>query len=382
MSRMTSTFSDMFRGAQALLAAPGRLLRGLVASFRFWVLFLIGLVVALAIYFAAADRYTPYTTDAYVQAFVVQIAPQVSGQVVAVAVREGQEVSAGALLFEIDPRPFQHRVAFLEAKLVETAHQVAQLGTELAVAKADLERLQAEADFAQTVHRQETEIFKNSSTTERKYLDAVQKHKASQAALERGVQRVKLANEALDARIGSEHALLAQVKAQLAEAKLNLDFARVTAPCDGIITDLQLRPGAFVHTGQSALTLIDRREWSVVANIRENSLRRIQPGQPALIALQSKPGQLFPATVTAVGWGIGTGQGVPSGKLPDIKRQVSWVPAAQRFQVRLALDDPLEVGPLRVGMTGSVSIYTEAERGVLSDITLGFHRLLSWFYYF
>lgn len=362
--------------------ALGRQTKTLLGSFRFWVLFLLALVIVLVVYFAIADRYTPYTTDAYVQAFVVQVAPQVSGQVVRVAVKEGDVVSAGSLLFEIDPRPFEHRVAFLEAKLVETTHQVSQLGTELSVAKAEYEKLQVEADFATTVHRQEAEIFKNSSTTERKYLDAVQKHKASQAALTKGQQTVKLAQEALDARIGTEHSLVAQVKAQLAEAKLNLAFSRVTAPCDGIITDLQLRPGAFVHTGQSALTLIDRSDWIIVANVRENSLRQVKPGQPALVALQSKPGHLFPARVTAVGWGIGLGQGIPSGKLPEMKRQVSWVPAAQRFQVRLALDDPEAVQPLRVGMTGSVSIYTDDDAGVLNDITRGLHRLLSWFYFF
>jgi len=378
----TSITGGSIRGVASALRALGRRWRVRFSSFRFWVLFLLLLVVLLAVYFGLADRRTPYTTDAYVQAYVVQVAPQVSGQVVSVGVREGSEVSAGALLFEIDPRPFEHRVALLEAKQVETAHQVKQLGTERAVAKADLERLQAEADFAKTVHRQEAEIFKNSSTTERKYLDSVQKHKASQAALEKGVQRVKLAEEALDARVGDEHALLAQVRAQLAEAKLNLSFARTYAPCDGIITDLQLRPGAFVHLGQSALTVIDRREWLIVANIRENSLRHVQEGQPALVALQAKPGQLLRAKVVAVGWGIGVGQGVPSGKLPEIKRQVSWVPAAQRFQVRLALDDLDAAGTLRVGMTGSVSIYTAGEEGILSDLTRGFHQLLSWFYYF
>lgn len=382
MSNLASTFGGGLRAVGTALGGIGGRVRPLFGSFRFWVLFLLFLVVGLAFYFAAADRFTPYTADAYIQAYVVQIAPQVSGQVTNVAVREGDTVAAGTLLFELDPRPFEHRVALLTAKQVETAHLVKQLGTELAVAQADLERLQAENDFAKTVHRQETEIFKNSSTTERKYLDALQKHKASMAALEKGVQRVKLAEEALNARIGSEHALLAQVNAQLAEAKLNLSYCRTYAPCDGIITDLQLRPGAFVHTGQSALTVIDRSEWLVVANIRENSLRRIEVGQPALVALQSKPGQLLPAKVTAVGWGIGVGQGVPSGKLPEIKRQVSWVPAAQRFQVRLTLDDPAAAAPLRVGMTGSVSVYTDGESGPLSAVTRAFHQLVAWFYYF
>jgi multidrug resistance efflux pump len=382
MSNVASGLGNGFSRIASFFASFGRRLRTLAGSFRFWVLFLIGLVILLIVYFAVSDRYTPFTTDAYVQAYVVQMAPQVGGQVVRVSVREGQEVKEGDLLFEIDPRPFEHKVAHLSAKQVEITHQVQQLGTDLAVAKADLEKIRAEADFASTVHRQEEEIFKNSSTTERKYLDAVQKHKAAQASLIRGQERVKLAQEALDARVGKEHSLLAQVNAQLAEAKLNLVFTRVVAPCNGIITDLQLRVGAYVHVGQPALTVIDQSDWVIVANIRENSLLRVKPGQPAFVALQARPGHLIPAHVVAVGSGVGPGQGVPSGKLPEIKRTVSWVPSAQRFQVRLTLDDPSEAGPMRVGMTGSVSIFTEDHGPILGSVTRGLHRFVSWIYFF
>ena len=79
----------------------------------------LGLLILLLAYYALADRRTPLTTDAYVQAYVVQIAPQVAGQVVQVAVSEGQQVEAGARLFALDPRPFEHAVAKLEAKLAE-----------------------------------------------------------------------------------------------------------------------------------------------------------------------------------------------------------------------------------------------------------------------
>lgn len=362
-----------------LLSLPlvffGRALR----LFRFWVLLIVGLLAVLTVYYAVADRYTPMTSDAYVQAFVIQVAPQVAGQVTRVHVREGERVSAGQLLFELDPRPFEHRIAYLEAKLVDVVHQVKQLGTDLAIAKADHERLKADAEYANSVHRQEQEIFKAASTTERRYLEALQKHRASQAAVEESLQKIRRVEEALNARIGDEHALVAQVKAQLAEARLNLTYTRVCAACDGIITDLQLRDGAYVHTGQAALTLIDTGQWLVVANFRENSLSRLREDQPALIALQAQPGQLYPGRVSCVGWGVNQGQGVPSGLLPDVKRQPAWVPPSQRFQVRLKLDAPEPI-PLRVGMTGSVSVYTQPE-GRLNEITRFLHQVVAWLYY-
>jgi multidrug resistance efflux pump len=331
------------------------------------------------IYYVLADIYTPLTTDAFVQAYVVQVAPQVGEKVVRVYVREGDQVNVGALLFELDPALFEQRVVYLEAKLVEAVHQVRQLESELAAARASNERLIADAEYAAAVFRQEEAIFKTDSTTERRYLEAVQKNKASQAAVRHSASGVRRVEDALDARIAGEHALVAQVKAQLAEARLNRAYTQVHAPCDGLITDLQLREGAYVHTGQAAMTLIDTGRWLVVANFRENSLARLREGQPARVAFRGIPGQIFNAQVVSVGWGVNQGQGVPSGQLPDVKIPTTWVPPAQRFQVRLALDDPGSVSP-RVGMTGSVAVYTETE-GPLNDVTRFWHQVIAWLYY-
>jgi multidrug efflux system membrane fusion protein len=357
----------------------GRGTRWLATSFRFWVLLLLAFVVLLVAYYAGADRYTPLTTDAYVQAYVIQVAPQVPGQVARVYVREGDHVKQGDLLFELDARPFEHKVTYLQAKRVEVTQQVKRLKTELAAARAEHTRLLAEADYARAVHRQEVRIFKTDSTTERKYLASVGQRKASQAAARRAALLAQSAQEALDAQVGDEHALLAMVQAQLATARLNLSYARVFAPCDGVITDLQLRAGAYVHTGQGALTLIDTSRWLIVANFRENALVRLRPGQPALVALHGEPGRLLAARVESVGWGVGAGQGIPSGVLPEVKRPGSWVPPAQRFQVRLALDEP-EAVPLRVGMTGSVSVYTEPQNR-LNRLTRAVHQAIAWLYY-
>jgi multidrug resistance efflux pump len=354
-------------------------LRRLAGSFRFWILFTLAILILLVVYYAFAAIYTPLTTDAYVQAYVVQVAPQVGEKVVRVHVREGDRVKAGTLLFDLDPAQFEHRVAGLEAKLVDTRQQIKQLEAELAAARAGHERLVAEADYAAAIHRQEEAIFKTESTTERRYLEATQKNKASQAAVRQSASAVRRIEEALAGQIAGEHASVAQVKAQLAEARLNLTYTHVRAPCDGIITDLQLREGAYVHTGQAVMTLIDASRWLVVANFRENSLARLEEGQPARVALRGAPGKLLDARVESVGWGVTQGQGVPSGQLPDIKVPTSWVPPAQRFQVRLTLDDPDSV-PLRVGMTGSVAVYTQSE-GLLNDITDFWHQVIAWLYH-
>ncbi|MBL8798752.1 MAG: biotin/lipoyl-binding protein, partial [Planctomycetia bacterium] len=107
---MRPLLTALHRTAAGLRAVP-TWLRGRARSLRFWAGMLVLVLVLLVLYYALADRYVPLTTDAYVQAFVVQVAPQVEGRVVRVAVHEADEVKTGDLLFALDPRPFEHKVA-------------------------------------------------------------------------------------------------------------------------------------------------------------------------------------------------------------------------------------------------------------------------------
>src|SRR4030095_548854 len=170
------------------LLVPGRVLKWLIAggrklflSVRVLVLCVLLVIAAVVAYYVLSDRYTPFTTDADVQACVIEVAARVEGQVVRVNVLENQAVKKGDLLFEIDPRPFQHRVAVLEAQLIDTIQQVAQLGSERAASQARGARSGDGEAYARAVHEQETQIRKQEATTERKYLDAVQKYRMAQA---------------------------------------------------------------------------------------------------------------------------------------------------------------------------------------------------------
>ena len=210
------------------------------------------------------------------------------------------------------------------------------------------------------MHGQEKAIYKQEATTDRKYLDAIQKYKAAQAALERSRAQVRKAEQALAARVGAEHALVAEVEAQLAEARLNLDWTRIDAPADGYVTNVQLREGCYVHVGTPVLTCIDGEQWWVVANFRENSLENVRPGQRVGLTFNTYPGRVFAGVVESVGWGVNQGQGAPSGSLPAIPEPQNWIQLAQRFQVRITPQLP-PGDPLRVGATASVAVYTREE---------------------
>jgi multidrug resistance efflux pump len=355
------------RIVRATSASAAKCARRLLLSARAWVLFVLLVIAVLVVYYVLSDRYTPFTTDAYVQAYVVQVAPRIEGQVVHVHVRENQAVNKGDLLFEIDRRPFEHRLNLLVAKRVNTVQEVAQLEADLSAAKAEDARLVAEGAYARAVYEQEKEIYKQQATTDRKYLDAMQKSKAAQAALERSRAQVHKAEQALAARVGPEHALVAEVEAQLAEARLNLDWTRIYAPANGYVTNVQLREGCYVHVGTPVLTCIDGDHWWVVANFRENGLENIRPGQRVGLTFNTYPGRKFAGVVDSVGWGVDQGQSAPSGNLPAVPEPKNWVRLAQRFQVRITPDIRQDY-PMRVGATASVAIYTR-EKYWLNGVT-------------
>jgi multidrug resistance efflux pump len=332
--------------------------RKLLLSVRAWILFILLVIAALVAYYVLSDLYTPFTTEAYVQAYVVQVAGRVEGQVVRVCVEENQTVTKGDLLFEIDPRPYKHQLELLTAKRVEAVQQVAQMKSDLAAAKANDSRLAAEEAYAKVVHDQETLIYKKEATTDRNYVAAEQKHKAAQAAREHSQAQVRKVEQALAAQIGEQHALVAEFDAQLAQAQLNLEWTRIYAPATGCVTNVQLRKGSYVHVGTPVLTFIDGDQWWVVANFRENSLENIRPGQHVGLTFNAFPGRVFSGTVQSVGWGVDQGQGLPSGLLPAIEEPKNWIRLAQRFQVRIIPNLPKDY-PLRVGATASVAVYTE-----------------------
>jgi len=372
-------FLKASRATWNTLRRPIAHFRGLFLSARAWVFGILLIIVLLVAYYVLSNRYTPFTTDAYVQAFVIQVAPRVEGQVVRVCVRENQSVKKGDLLFEIDPRPFEHRVALLEAKEVQAVHQVAQIESELTASEANNVRIAAEEAYARAVQDQETEIRKEGATTERKYLDAVQKYRVAQANHERSQAMTSKVREALTARIGGEHAIVVEIRAQLADARLNLSWARIYAPANGCVTNVQLREGSYVHVGTPVLTCIDTDRWWVVANYRENSLENMKPGQRVRLSFSIYPGRVFPGVVQTIGWGVYQGQAAPSGDLPAVSEPANWIRLAQRFPVWVTPQMPAGY-LLRIGLTSTVVVYTR-ERYWLNGVTAVLAKLVAAFDY-
>lgn len=314
-------------------------------------------IVLLIIYYALLDRFTPMTGEGYIQANVTQIAPQVDGIVTAIHVKDNERVEAGRLLFELDARPFAYFVDQLGAELVLARKEVALLERDLDLANDTIEQMRADLKFAQTEYDRFSKAAAKGATPMIQVDQAKDRLTAGRALLQRSLANQAKAEESLAAKIGDTNALVAKAQAALNKAKYDLERTKVSAPSDGYVTNLQLTAGTYIDAGAAVMTLVDAHDWRIVGNFRENSLPLLKPGLPAELTMALYPGRIFDATVESVGWGIGQGQGVPSGDLPDIQGPTDWVKLAQRFPVRLRLSEPDEKVDMRVGGSITVVIY-------------------------
>jgi membrane fusion protein, multidrug efflux system len=143
-------------------------------------------------------------------------------------------------------------------------------------------------------------------------------------------------------------------EAQLHEAELNLEYCRVRAPFSGKIVNFNISVGEFARAGVDVFTLVDTRTWYVVANFRETQLRHIQEGGSAEIYLQFKGGKRFKGEVVGLAWAVVPEDGTSAVGLPSVPRNLDWVRLAQRFPVRIQVENP--DASFRIGASAVVTI--------------------------
>ena len=321
--------------------------------------------VVLAVLLLWHDERHPATDDAYVDADVVGIVAQVAGPITNLAVADNQAVSAGDLLFEIDPRPFRIQVEQTRAELDRTGQDVTALTDEVTSAEAGVRYARASLRLAQTQWERVEPLSKIGAIP-------YQDRDKAQAALDGARAGLDNANAQLaeaQANLGEADADNADIRAavaQLENAELQLSYATVRAPVNGLVTDLDLSPGSYASVGSPMLSLVNTDSWRVVAYFKETQLERIRPGQRASVYLPAYRDARFEGSVQGIGWGVeqqgGDGARGPSG-LPSVTPTVDWVRMAQRFPVRITLPDTDPAHPLRKGMRATVRIDTTAEPG-------------------
>jgi multidrug resistance efflux pump len=344
---------------------------------RKWVLVFAVFCALLLAWYMAADRYTPYTTQARVNAFVVPVAPQVAGEVLSVDVRSNQTVKKGDLLARIDPARYQLAVAAAEAQLALTQQNLKVGSSSVDAATASLNAAKAglvkDTQNEARLKRIDAEV--PGAISQRALEWASTSRLEGEAQVQSAKANLQKAIEGLGPRNEKNPQLLA-ARAALDKAKLDLQYTRLVAPNDGLVTDLRVDVGNFAATGQPLMTFVGAQKMWVEANLTENNLGHIKPGDTVDLVLDVWPDKTLRGRVRNITYGVTAAESTSKpGTLPTVQNARDWLRNAQRFPVLIDFEDPAEATQLgaRVGSQVNVLVYT-GERPILNPLA----RFLMW----
>lgn len=340
-------------------------------------------VIAIgAVYFAysiVADRLTPYTAQATVQAYLVRVAPEVSGSVIDLGVEDSQPVTAGSILFRIDPVPYRLAVERAEAQLEAAGQAVGSSTAAVASAEANLAKSIAERENVREQTARVFELVKKKVYAEARSDQARAALDTAEAAVSQAEAELERARQDLGPQ-GADNPQVRDAMAALQRAQLDLARTEIFAPSDGGVANLQLTIGQFVGAGQSAMTYIDVRQIWIEAAFRENSLENVEPGDPVEIVLDIRPGRVFSGQVGGVGFGVSSRETDPQTGLQTLRNPSGWIRDPQPMPVRIEFDPETRPRGIRLGSQANVIIYT-GDNGLMNAIGWIWIRLVAWFTY-
>lgn len=325
------------------------------------VLVTLAVLLAFYIYEIIADRVTPYTSQAAVDTFLVQIAPEVAGQVQQVPVTDNRAVRKGEVLFRIDPEPFEIAERSAEANLASAIQSADVAEVEIEVARASLNKQRVDLATSRELGGIVNDLVGEGALARTAGIRANADTAKSQADLSRGQAEVVRAQRRLGAT-GAQNVAVRQAMAALDQSRLDLRNTVVVAPEDGVVTNLRLANGQFVNKGQPLLSFINAGPRWISAEMRENQLGNVKPGNRVMVVLDEQPGTVFEGVVDSIGWGITQGDEAPTGQLPSVQAPTGWLREPQRFPVRILLKptkDGDELAGGRSGAQANVMILTD-----------------------
>ena len=311
--------------------------------------------IALALYVTRIYMLYPQTDDAYVRANTVGIAPHVSGPIIELPIRDNQHVKKDALLFIVDPRPYQAELDSAEADVMLTNLQISALDNAIAAARARRAQLEAERAYDQQYLARIVPLLSDNFVTANDVYNARSKLAAAKAAVENARSEVARSINELG-KYGDINARRKAAEAKAYKARLNVEYCSVHAPFDGYVTNLNIAVGQYANEGRQVVSLVDDRNWYVLANFRETFLSRIRPGMRAEVFLLGYPNVRFRGRIEGVGWALFQENGASVEGLPRVEPTLNWVRLAQRFPVRITLEHSDERYPFRMGETAVVTV--------------------------
>jgi multidrug resistance efflux pump len=343
-------------------------------------------IVGMTVLILALNVVAPSSSKLRIYKYTVPVVSQVKGRVLEVPVEEGNRlVHRGDVLFRVDPKPYQLDVANLEAQLATS--QGSQREVEESLGGANDKVIEARAAIAQATSRiaevdarlalarkrvaQNRELVAsgagnrfdleqaeaNLQEAEGQLASAKSAEAQARAAEGQARASVQQIRQKLGAKVEGQYAQVAQIRAQLENARWLLEQTVTLSPCECYVINLQLRPGGFVAglPVNPVMSLVEA-DGQIVAFFAQNELTKVQNGDEAEFALETYPGRIIKGKVDSIVWAMGQGQLPPSGTIP--MSTLANQPPGQ-FAVKFDLAERDRQLFLAAGAVGQAAIYTQ-----------------------
>lgn len=299
------------------------------------------LVVGGVLYYLWSSQFVS-TTDAFVDGYVSRVSAQVSARVDKLLVQDNQEVKAGQVILELDPRDYQARVDQARASLGQAKAALVQAQAQLAVQQANVDQAQAQARVEEATLGQTQQDYARYKALDPRAIarqtvqntsQGVKAGEARVAAAQQSVAAARAQVKAAAAQVEAAKAQVGQARAQLDTALLNLGYTEIKASMDGRITQRTVDVGNYVNPGQALLAVVPSKVW-VTANFKETQLAHMQAGQKVKISVDAFPGVDFEGRVNSFQRGSGT----VFSTLPAENATGNYVKVVQRVPVKITFD--------------------------------------------
>ena len=354
---------------------------------RLTTLILLIVIALLLIWYVVADRLTPYTASARMQAFVVAVVPDVSGFITEVPIKKNQLAKPGDTLLQIETGRFEIAVDAAEAALELAGQDVGADTASVATATAKLTAARVALENAQVQGKRVLTLVQKGIFAKARGDDA----KGIIATAQAGVTAAEAELERTKQQLGSgdsDNPRVRRALAELEQAQLNLARTTIKAPSRGYIGGLKIDEGTYANAGQPAMTFISVDDIWIEAFMTENNLGRIELGDKVELAFDAFPGQIFEGKVKSVAVGVSTGKAINLGDLPTVEKTRGWLRDPQRFPVVIETTnynhDVVTVlaggRGLRLNSQVDVIVYT-GDHFFWNTLGKFWIRLVSWFSY-
>ena len=318
-------------------------------------------ILASGFIYMKGGRYVE-TDNAYIQSDITTINTEVSGAIKSISVKENEKVTAGQLLFSIDPTPFKVAEAKAQAQLQQARLNILEQKAAYDEKQAEIKQAENQFAFNQREEERQTNLLKQKFISDTQFDQARQAAEVSElnvATLKKDLFRLKEALGGDPSASIEDHPSYQAAQAALDQARIDLGHVEVRAPASGIVAKVP-NNGEFIAAGSISMVLVsDEKQW-IEANFTEKDLAYVQAGQSVEIEVDAYPGVTLHGKVESISPATGSEFSV----IPAENATGNWVKVAQRLPVKILVEKDQNTPILRTGFSSTVTIDTEHQRRI------------------